>query len=134
MSRSDKEARRAAPPPGVDPWFAVRTAGAEQGSTLDPSGYSTSDISPGLPERYTEDHGPTAGGYLGEAGANSTSAGLGMDSTKGEWLGGQFAQTPAPLEYRDGGSPDDVTRDHADPRSPEARTRAFGLSDPGARL
>jgi hypothetical protein len=130
MSRSDKEARRAAPPPGVDPWFAVRMAGAEQGATMDPSGYSTSDISPGLPERYGDESvGPVSGGYLGEAGASSTAAGLGMDSTKGAWLGGQFAITPAPLEYRDGGSPE-----HAEPGSPEARTRAFGLSDPGARL
>ena len=130
MSRSDKEVRRVAPPPGVDPWFAVAVPGAAQGSGLDPSGYSTSDVSPGLPERYGDESvGPVSGGYLGEAGANSTTSGLGMDSTKGLWLEGQFAISPAPLEYRDGGSPE-----HAEPGSPEARTRAFGLRDPGARL
>jgi hypothetical protein len=126
MSRSEKQDRRVAPPLGVDPWFSV----VVPDGSVDPTGFSESDgAGSRLPDSYGEDVGPVSGGYLGEAGANSTTAGLGMDATKGEWLGGQHALSPAPLEYSDGG-----TAEHAEPGSPEARARRFGLSDPGAKL
>src|SRR5438477_3333495 len=91
----------------ADPYFE---RGEVPGYTVegeaDTTGYTIRNpaADAGLPERYGEEVGPVAGGILGEPGACSTTAGLGMESLKGIFSGPQHAMTPAPLELGDGGT------------------------------
>ncbi len=152
MARGRTNQRHVDRPPGVDPWFSGTVVpGYSQADDLDPTGYSLRDpeaqqvlrdteggFGP-LPDRYGEDVGPVAGGYLGEPGANSTKEGLGMSgalpSGSGpRWAGPQHAFSPAPLEYQTPGDRAGTVPAFAVPPSPEVRARRFGESDPGARL
>src|SRR6185437_15484313 len=103
MSRPVKLERRAALPPTIAP-FTEQTLG-----TIDPSGYSVSDVATDLQEYGYGGSEPASGGAGGGvAGAASTPEGLGVRELVGVWLGPQHAFKPVPLEYSGDISPEHV--------------------------
>lgn len=107
MSRPVKNERHAERPPDVQP-FTEQTLGS-----LDSSAYTVHDVATDLRDYGYGGSEPSPGGAVGgAAGASSTTAGLGMASLGGIWVGPQHAQRPVPIEYSGG-----LTAPHAGPRA-----------------